>query len=82
MFHNNLALVLLEPGRPHEAMDDVFKALECAPRLSAAYNALGNIQDHLGLKEEAIASYRRALDIQPRLRRRHVQPRQVLKDRT
>jgi predicted O-linked N-acetylglucosamine transferase (SPINDLY family) len=65
VFHNNLALVLLAQDRPHEAMAEVFKALELRARYPQAYNALGNIQDKMGLKEEALASYRRAIEMAP-----------------
>jgi len=64
-FRNNHALVLLELGRPHQALTEVFKALEARPTYPQAYNALGSIQDRLGLKNEAIASYRRAIAQKP-----------------
>jgi predicted O-linked N-acetylglucosamine transferase (SPINDLY family) len=81
VFHNNLALVFLAQNRPHEAMAEVFKALELRADYPQAYNALGNIQDRLGLKEEAIASYRRAIDSAPNYADAMSNLGKVLKDR-
>ena len=59
-FHNNLGLVLLALGRPHEALAAVYRALEFRYAYPEARNALGSIQEKLGHREEAIASYRAA----------------------
>lgn len=64
-FHNNLALVLLARDRPHEAMSEVYRALELRTRYPAAHNALGAIQEKLGLRAEAAGSYRKAVELNP-----------------
>jgi predicted O-linked N-acetylglucosamine transferase (SPINDLY family) len=64
-FHNNLALVLLARDRPHEAMSEVYRALELRAQYPAAYNALGAIQERLKLRAEAAESYGKAIDLNP-----------------
>jgi len=64
-FHNNLALVLLDLDRPHEALREVYRALELRTHYPAAYNALGAIQEKLHLRAEAIESYKKATELNP-----------------
>jgi protein O-GlcNAc transferase len=64
-FHNNLALVLLGLGKPHEAVAHIFNALALRPDYPEAQVALGNVQMKLGRRDEAIESYRRALALRP-----------------
>lgn len=60
-FHNNHALILLALGRPHEAFAAVTRALDLRLNYPEAQNALGNIQQKLGLRREAVESYRTAV---------------------
>lgn len=60
-FHNNHALVLLALDRPHQAFVAVTRALELRFVYPEAQNALGGIQLKLGLRREAIDSYRKAV---------------------
>ena len=62
-FHNNLALVLLALDRPQEALARVHRALDLRYLYPEARNALGSIQERLGLRNEAIASFRAAVDL-------------------
>ena len=55
-FHNNPRLVLLALDRPHEAFAAVTRALELRVAYPEARNALGNIQQKLGLRREAVNS--------------------------
>ncbi len=64
-FHNNIGLVLLALGRPHEALAAIFRALERRPAYPEAFNALGNAQEQLGNRDEAIVSYEKALKLRP-----------------
>jgi tetratricopeptide (TPR) repeat protein len=47
------------------AVNYLKKAIEANPRYTQAYTLLGNCQDCLGQNEEAIASYDKALQIDP-----------------
>jgi tetratricopeptide (TPR) repeat protein len=47
------------------AVNFLMKAIDRHPRYSEAYTMLGNCQDCLDKKEDAIASYNKALQIDP-----------------
>jgi tetratricopeptide (TPR) repeat protein len=57
----NLARVLLEQGRPADALPHVQKAAELKPESHEVWRVLGNTQGQLGMNEEALESYRQAL---------------------
>jgi tetratricopeptide (TPR) repeat protein len=61
------ALVLLKLDRSVDARADVDEALRIAPENASAIATMGSIDEQLGRKPEAIASYRRALVIKPDL---------------
>jgi predicted O-linked N-acetylglucosamine transferase (SPINDLY family) len=71
-FHNNLGLVLLALGRPHQALAAIRSALERRPAYPEAFNALGNAQELLGTRDEAILSYEKALRLRPGYAEAHV----------
>lgn len=64
--HHNLGLVLREIGEPEQAAQHFRKALELAPRAEIAAGLAHAYRD-LGRLNEAIASYDRALRLQPDL---------------
>ena len=55
--------VLLETGETSLAGDDVRQAVKVDPSNPAAYLALADYQDELGLLEECIASYARTVEL-------------------
>jgi Tfp pilus assembly protein PilF len=57
----NLGRVLLEQGRPADALPHVEKAVELAPDSFEVWRVLGNVKSELGRGEEAIEAYRQAL---------------------
>lgn len=59
----NLARVLIEGGRPHQALVQVEKALELEPESNGGHRLMGRVRYALGEEDEAIASYQRALTI-------------------
>ena len=61
------ALVLLKLDRSADARADVDEALRIAPENASAIATMGSIDEQLGRKREAIASYSRALAIKPDL---------------
>ena len=61
------ALVLLKLDRSADARADVDEALRLAPENASAIATMGSIDEQLGHKPEAIASYSRALAIKPDL---------------
>jgi tetratricopeptide (TPR) repeat protein len=61
------AFVLLKLDRPVDAKADVDEALRIAPENASAIATMGSIDEQLGHKPEAIASYSRALAIKPDL---------------
>jgi tetratricopeptide (TPR) repeat protein len=65
--HSERALVLLKLDRSADAKADVDEALRIAPENASAIATMGSIDEQLGRKREAIASYSRALAIKPDL---------------
>jgi len=61
----NLGVVLLEMGRPNDAVEVLEEALVRAPRSSSLHNNLGNALRAVGRPAEAEREYREALDIDP-----------------
>jgi protein O-mannosyl-transferase len=62
----NLGVVLLEMGRPEEALKVFEQALARAPRSSSSlHNDLGNALRAMGRTADAEREYRKALDIDP-----------------
>lgn len=57
----NLGRVLLEQGRPEDALPHLEKAVELAPESFEVWRVLGNVKSELGRSEEAIEAYRQAL---------------------
>ncbi len=57
----NLGRVLLEQGRPADALPHVEKALELKPDSYEIWRVLGNVKSELGRSEEALDAYRQAL---------------------
>ena len=62
---NNLGNVLLNSGRPGEAMVDFKKALRLHPHDFRIYNNLGNAFFALGQNSKAMDHYRAAIEIDP-----------------
>jgi len=62
---NNLGDVLLNSGRPGDAMVNFKKALRLHPRDARIYNNLGNAFFALGQNSEAMDQYRAAIEIDP-----------------
>jgi tetratricopeptide (TPR) repeat protein len=65
--YSERALALLMLNRPDDARADVNEALRIAPDSASAIAAMGSIDEQLGRKTEAAASYSRALAIKPDL---------------
>jgi len=63
--HVSLAWLLLRNQRPKEALARAERAVALAPRLAAAERCVGDALDILGDKVRSIASYRRALELDP-----------------
>ncbi len=61
------AFALLKLNRPADARADVEEALKIAPENASAIATMGLIDEELGRKPQAIASYTRALAIKPDL---------------
>jgi tetratricopeptide (TPR) repeat protein len=61
--HNNLANVLWNEGRLHEAAAEYGKALALHPDYAAAHFNLGEVLRAAGETREAVAHYRRAVEI-------------------
>ncbi len=59
----NLSRVLLDTGRPSEALVRIDEAIEIDPGLHVAYRLKGRALDQLGSKDEAIDAYREAISI-------------------
>ena len=63
--HNNLGALLLDQGRPQEALDALRAALKLKPDYPEAYLNMGNALRELGSLAEAIDAYRRAIALRP-----------------
>lgn len=61
----SLAWLLLRTQRPQEALARAERAVELAPNLAAAHRCVGDALDILGDKARSIASYRRAIALDP-----------------
>ncbi|MGH8436704.1 MAG: tetratricopeptide repeat protein [Pseudomonas sp.] len=57
----NLGRVLLEQGRPADALPHIEKAVDLKPDSHETWRVLGNVKGQLGMGEEAIEAYRQAL---------------------
>jgi Flp pilus assembly protein TadD len=57
----NLGRVLLEQGRPADALPHVQKATELKPESYEVWRVLGTVHGQLGQNEEALEAYRQAL---------------------
>ncbi len=63
--HNELAIALIQGGRPDEAVAQLRKALEIRPEFVEAYNNLGLVFLRASRMDQAIASFQEAVAIQP-----------------
>lgn len=63
--HNNLALCLMELGRPEEAQQHFAAAIRLAPERAEAYNNFGNLFVRYWKLAEAEKMYRMAIEIKP-----------------
>ena len=63
--HNNLGNVLLETGRPADAIAEYDMALRLKPDMPEAYSNLAFALDQTGRLDAAIENYQRALDFNP-----------------
>jgi protein O-GlcNAc transferase len=63
--HVSLAWLLLRNQRPNEALARAERAVALTPSLAAAQRCVGDAFDMLGDKTRSIASYRRALELEP-----------------
>ena len=59
----NLSRVLLDTGRPEEALVRIDEAIDVDTGLHVAYRLRGRALDQLGQKDEAIESYQKAVSI-------------------
>lgn len=59
--HLNLARVLLEAGRPEEALEPALRATELEPASPEAWRVLGRVHHERGSVDEAVGAYRTAL---------------------
>ncbi|HUF49885.1 MAG TPA: tetratricopeptide repeat protein [Longimicrobiales bacterium] len=57
----NLGRVLLEQGRPHDALPHIEKAVELAAESPEVWRVLGNVKAELSRHDEALDAYRSAL---------------------
>jgi Flp pilus assembly protein TadD len=57
----NLSRVLLELGRPADALPHLEKAIELKPESFEVWRVLGNVRSQLGQSTEALEAYRQAL---------------------
>lgn len=57
----NLGRVLLEQGRPAEALPHLEAAIDLAPESHEVWRVLGNAYGQMGRSDDAIASYREAI---------------------
>jgi tetratricopeptide (TPR) repeat protein len=64
VFHRGLALARI-PRRGHDAEEHLMKATEMAPRMNEYHLELGNFYARSGLKAKALASYQKALRLDP-----------------
>jgi tetratricopeptide (TPR) repeat protein len=60
--------VYAKAGRAAQGLADVEHALKLAPDEAQVFDARGHIFEALGRRDEAIADFRRALEIEPFLR--------------
>ena len=58
-------LFLVQEGKMEQALRRYRMAVIVAPRFTAAYYAMGNCQDELGLGEDAVRSYEKVLEMDP-----------------
>ena len=65
--HFGLALTYLRMGRLDDARAKLDEVIERDPEFGAAYADRGIVHDRLGLHEAALADYRRALELEPKL---------------
>jgi hypothetical protein len=61
----NLGGILVETGRPDEALPHALAALALRPKSALALDLLGEVRRKQGREEEAVALYRRALAADP-----------------
>ena len=59
----NLSRVLLDDGRPREALEKLDVAVELEPTSSTVYRLIGRAHDDLGDVDEALQAYRRSIEI-------------------
>lgn len=57
----------LRTGRPQMGLVDVNLAIQVAPAQARSYDVRGLIKEALGLKQDAIADFRRAMELDPQL---------------
>lgn len=62
---NLLGLTLLEQGDPAGAVDNLTLAAATLPNVGYVQNNLGMALEHAGRREEAIAAYRRGMELDP-----------------
>jgi len=66
LFHSNRAVECLEGAAPEEALREARHSLEVDPRSSVGWNIQGVVLNRLGRSGEAEASFRRALELDPK----------------
>lgn len=65
LFYSNRAVELLENLRPDDAVAEAHLSIEVDPSSGVGWNILGVVQRELGQDQEAEASFRRALTVDP-----------------
>jgi tetratricopeptide (TPR) repeat protein len=68
-YMGRLAHLLLTVGRVDEGLEAARRAVEYAPGASLSYRVLGDALRSSGANEDAIAAYRRSLELDPENRR-------------
>ena len=63
--HFSLGSVFTSTGKPAEAIIELKRALELAPKSDDGYRRLGDVYAETGRKSEAIDSYKKAVELNP-----------------
>jgi tetratricopeptide (TPR) repeat protein len=69
--HHNLAIILVDGGRPDEALSHIERTLALRPDYAEGLNNLGNCLRQLGRPGEALAPLERAIQLQPKYAAAH-----------
>ena len=76
--HNNLGVMLVEAGKPEQALAHYHTSLALDPKLAETHFNLGKALSRMGRTDEAIAAYETSLRLNPRLEQAHLALANVL----